>query len=288
LFYPGVLLGDGFPWSLMLPAAALTWWHTRSRPDRSSYYEPRSRIDTLLWLWIATIVIFFSFSASKQDLYIYPVIPAVAALGGVAIAGSSPWSRWLSASIGLIAAIVGVGILYIFHSSGNVYEVAGVAAVGSIATAAGVATLWLAAAGRWKTGLLVFLAAGVLTNWILVLRVLPSFEKYKPVPPITRFLESRLTPDDVVAHYSVAMPSMVYYLRRHIDVTYDRDTFIRIMRGPNRVFGMLWTEEYERLRNDIGVPTCAIFQTPAFNIKIGAVIRREPLPEVVVMTNRCE
>jgi hypothetical protein len=35
------------------------------------------------------------------------------------------------------------------------------------------------------------------------------------------------------------------------------------------------------------VPTCATFSTPSFNIKLGAVIRREPLPEVVVITNRC-
>jgi hypothetical protein len=143
-------------------------------------------------------------------------------------------------------------------------------------------------AGRWRTGLLAFMAAGVLLNWTLVLRVLPSFEKYKPVPPISRFLAERATPDDVIAHYSVALPSMVYYLRRHIDVTYDRATFIRIMQQPQRVFAVLWTEEYQRLRNDLGVPTCAIFETPSFNIKIGAVIKRERLPHVVVITNRCD
>lgn len=278
-FYLGVLFSDGFPWSILLFAAAAMWWRVG---------VTAVRIQTLLWIWIAVIVLFFSFSASKQDLYIYPVMPAVAALGGAAIAGAAPGSRWLSAAIGVIVAIVGAGILYIFHSSGNVYEVAGVSAVGWIAVVSGVLTSALALAGRWKTGLVVFLASGVLTNWTLVLRVLPSFEKYKPVPPITRFLESRVTPDDVVAHYSVALPSMVYYMRRHIEVTYDRETFLRIMRQPARVFAVLWTEEYQRLRDDIGVATCDIFRTPAFNIKIGAVVSREPLPELVVITNRCE
>ena len=276
-FYLGVLFSDGFPWSILLFSAAAMWWRVKGA----------GRIQTLLWIWIAAIVLFFSFSASKQDLYIYPVMPAVAAIGGAAIAGWAPGSRWLSAAIGLIGAVTGAGILYVFHSSGNVYEVAGVGVVGWIATIGGLLTCALASSGYWKPGLLVFLAAGVFANWVLVLRVLPSFEKYKPVPPITAFLESRATPDDVVAHYSVALPSMVYYLRRPIDVTYDRDTFIRIMRGPKRVFGVLWTEEYQRLREDLGVPTCDIFRTPAFNIKIGAVLRREPLPEVVVITNRC-
>ena len=120
------------------------------------------------------------------------------------------------------------------------------------------------------------------------LHALPSFEKYKPVPPITAFLEARASSDDVIAHYSVALPSMVYYMRRHIDVTYDRDTFIRIMQQPKRVFGVLWTEEYQRLRSDLGVATCAIYRTPSFNIKLGAVMKREALPELVVITNRCE
>lgn len=285
-FYIGVLFSDGFPWAILLFAAAAMWWRTRyGAPDTQ---HARHRVQTLLWTWIAVIVLFFSFSASKQDLYIYPVMPAVAALAGAVIASSAPGSRWLSAVIGFVVAVVGGGILYIFHSSGNVYEVEGVASVGWIAAISGVSTLALAMTGRWKTGLLVFLASGVLVNWTLVLSVLPSFEKYKPVPPITRFLESRLMPDDVVAHYSVALPSMVYYLRRHIDVTYDRETFIGIMRQPKRVFGVLWTEEYERLRKDLGIPTCAIYRTPSFNIKIGAVVRREPLPEVVVITNRCE
>ena len=118
----------------------------------------------------------------------------------------------------------------------------------SLAIGGGAALVGLAMTRRWRTGLAVFLAAGILINWVLVLRVLPSFEQYKPVPPITAFLEPRLTDDDVVAHYSVALPSMVYYLRRHIDVTYDRGQFLEILRQPRRVYAVLWTEEYERLR----------------------------------------
>jgi 4-amino-4-deoxy-L-arabinose transferase-like glycosyltransferase len=283
-FYLGVLFSDGFPWSILLFAAAAMWWQSRAH---STEHPARRRLQTLFGIWIGVIVVFFSLSASKQDLYIYPVMPAVAALGGAVIAGSAAGSRWLSAIIGVIVAIIGGAILYIFHSSGNVYDVEGVALVGWIAAAAGLSTLGLAAARRWQTGLLVFLGAGVFINWLLVLEVLPSFEKYKPVPPITAFLDSRASSDDVVAHYSIALPSMVYYMRRHIDVTYDRNTFIEIMRQPKRVFGVLWTEEYQRLRGDLGVPTCAIFRAPAFNIKIGAVIRREPLPEIAVITNRC-
>src|SRR5690606_27665434 len=106
------------------------------------------RLRSLLWIWIATIVIFFSFSASKQDLYIYPVMPAVAALGGAAVAGAWPGIRWLSAIVGGLFALIGAGILYVFQASGNVYELDGVPAVAALAICGGVALVVLAAKDR--------------------------------------------------------------------------------------------------------------------------------------------
>lgn len=276
-FYLGVLFSDGFPWIFPLFAAVVVWWRS----------AVRDRIQTLLLLWTGVIVLFFSFSEAKQDLYIYPVMPAVAALGGVSIATAAPGIRWLSAVVGLLFAVAGGGVLYVFNASGNFYELDGVDTFALLAVAGGLAALALSLANRWRAGLALFLAAGIAANWIFVLRVLPGFEKYKPVPPLTRFLEPRLQPDDVVAHYSVALPSMVYYLRRHIDVTYDRAEFLDIVRQDKRVYAVLWTQEYQSLRDAFGVPTCVIHRTPSFNIKLNAVLRREPLPELVVMTNRC-
>ena len=284
LYYIGVLVSDGFPWSLLLFAAAAQWWGRRRSSEAGGH-----RMQSLLWIWIGAIVLFFSFSASKQDLYIYPVIPAVAALGGVAIATAAPGVRWLSALIALLVALAGAGLVYVFRASGNVYEVDGVSLVGAIAILGGLAAIVFTLRAQWRSGLLAVLCASVLVNWILILRVLPSFEKYKPVPPITSFLSGRVTDDDVIAHYSVALPSMVYYMRRHIDVTYDRARFLEIMRQrPARVFAVLWTDEYRRLKEEIGVPTCEVFRTQSFNIKLGAVIQREPLPELVVISNRCD
>ena len=73
-FYLPVVLSDSFPWSLLLPCA-----RGRGVAGRGT------RIETLLWCWIVAIVGFFSLSAGKQDLYIFPIVAAVAALGGVAI-----------------------------------------------------------------------------------------------------------------------------------------------------------------------------------------------------------
>ncbi len=85
-FYLPVVFSDSFPWSLCLFGAAALWigsspaWSGNAASDRGF------RIRTLLWLWILVIVIFFTFSAAKQDLYIFPIVPAVAALAGLFIA----------------------------------------------------------------------------------------------------------------------------------------------------------------------------------------------------------
>src|SRR5258708_24195194 len=81
-FYLPIVLSDGFPWSLLLPCAALAAWKTRTR------------IETLLWCWIVAIVGFFSLSAGKPGLYIFPIAAAVAALRGVAILRGLSADRW--------------------------------------------------------------------------------------------------------------------------------------------------------------------------------------------------
>ena len=66
----------------------------------------RIRVRTLLWLWIAVIVGFFSLSAAKQDLYIFPIVPAMAALWGSRSPGRSTSVRtvaavWTAVCLGL-------------------------------------------------------------------------------------------------------------------------------------------------------------------------------------------
>ena len=69
LFYIPVMLADLFPWSMMIPIAL--WWTWR--------HERQDRVARLLFVWIAAIVVFFSLSGTKEDLYILPIVPAEAA-----------------------------------------------------------------------------------------------------------------------------------------------------------------------------------------------------------------
>lgn len=61
------------PWSIFLPPAAVMSWKERAAAGRKHLY---------LWLWIATVTIFFSLSRGKIDYYVLPVYPAACILVG--------------------------------------------------------------------------------------------------------------------------------------------------------------------------------------------------------------
>jgi 4-amino-4-deoxy-L-arabinose transferase-like glycosyltransferase len=306
-FYIPVVFSDSFPWSLCLFGAAGLWvaeWRARrslpgsapgtagSLPDAA---QLALRVRSLLWLWILVIVGFFTFSAAKQDLYIFPIVPAVAALGGLFIARDDPAGtparprslRITAALIGLLFALTGAGTLYIFQTAGKVYALDGAAFVGAAAAVGGVIALALAAANRARAALAVVVLSLVTLNWAFVIRVLPSFERYKPVLPLSAAINERLAEGDVVSHYNVALPSMVYYLGRHIEILFDQDAFLQLLRGNRRVFAVLPASDYAQLQPVAGVETCVLDRRPTVNIKLKAVLARDPLPEVLLITNRC-
>lgn len=296
-YYLPVVFSDSFPWSLCLVGAAGMWVSDRRLIGRAPLPVEHLalRVRTLLWLWIITMVGFFTLSAAKQDLYIFPIVPAIAALAGLFIArGEEPgdlrWAGPLRATVacaGLLLAAAGIGTLYIFHTAGKVYALDGAFAVGVIGAAGGIMTLALAAWKRSRFALIALVLAMLALNWTFVLRVLPSFEQYKPVPKLAEAIRQRAQPGDQVAHYNVALPSMVYYLDRHIDMFFERGPFLDTLRSGRTVYAVLSASDYAGLEPEIGVKTCVLRRAPTVNVKIGNVLARDPLPEVLLITNRC-
>lgn len=278
-FYLPVVLSDSFPWSVLLFAAAAAW-------------KQRTRIETLLWCWIAAIVVFFSFSAGKQDLYIFPIVPAVAALGGMAIhrgLSQPEWRGWLTRTLavtGFLLAIAGAAVVWLFDTAGRVYALDGALIVGAIGLAGGLVTLFLGLSNRTAAAAMTLLAATVAVNWTAVVRVLPEFERYKPVPGFSESLRQRLRPDDVVAHYQVALPSMVFYLQRHVDQHFDEAPFIESMKSGKRVYAVLSSDDFASLSAQLP-RTCVIDHRPTFEVKLRQVLKRQPLPELLLISNRC-
>ena len=295
LFYLPVVLTDALPWSLFLPAAVVAWVRDRRHAARDDVHQ---RLRTLLLLWVVVTVLFFSLSRTKQDLYIFPIVAAVAALGGdwvarmlaVGPAGALPRERrWLAFTLLLLAAaLAGAGafVLYVFGAAQTVYRLDGARLSGVLALAGGLGVAVLAWRAR-RAAVIAVLAVFIAFNWVLVLRVLPSFEQYKPVVPISRVIQGVATRDDVIAHFDVALPSMVFYLQRHIDIWIDPAAFVRQMQSDRTVYAVLPAHRYEELKPQFGVATCVIARHATSDIRLRSILEMEPPPEVLLVTTRC-
>ncbi len=293
LFYLPVVFSDSFPLSIFLFAAGAGWLSDRQAGGNHPV-DATLRVRTLLWLWILTIVAFFSMSAAKQDLYIFPIIPAVSALGAIAALRAivqGERMRIVQAStvaIGVLLIAVGGGILYLFAGPGAVYAVQGVVVIGAVSAVGGVVTTMQGIRGNVANAILAFTAALIAMNWVFVTRVLPSFERYKPVPAVARVLESRVQPDDVVATYNVALPSLVYYLRRRVEMAYDPAPVRAFLEaGGTTAFVVLSKTDYEYIQQITSARTCIVSTHPTFDVKLRNILARDPLPELLLVTNRC-
>jgi 4-amino-4-deoxy-L-arabinose transferase-like glycosyltransferase len=293
-FYLPVVIGDSFPWSIFLLPAAAIWFLDRRR--NQTVPDPGFRIRTLMWLWVFVIVGFFSLSAAKQDLYIFPIVPAVAALAGCAIARAidstgheiavKPSVRATAAIAGFVLAIVGAGLLILLQAVGSIYVLQGILTTAFIALIGGLVILLLAVR-RWIAGAAIAVCVTMIVfNWIFVLRTLPSFEAYKPVPAFADLLRDRAQPDDEVATYNTAMPSLVYYLKRQVAVVFDERIAAALLESGRGTYIVMPSEDYDRVRA-LSPGSCVIDRRPTFDVKLRNIISRDPLPDLVIVTNRC-
>jgi 4-amino-4-deoxy-L-arabinose transferase-like glycosyltransferase len=285
LFYLPVLISDSFPWSMFLVAAAMSWWRARKAGTAK---EPAQRIRTLLGIWVVVFVAFFTASAAKQDLYIFPIAPAVAALAGVTIAsGLTAAVRWSTVATGAIITLAGAGVLYLFGPGASVYALRGAVAMGGTAVAGGLFVAGAAATNRVRESLFAIVITFIILNWVFVLRVLPDFERFKPVPGFAETLAPRMKPDDALITYDEALPSLVFYLRRHIDPYFLPDEVFERFRENRGVYAIMSPENYAELAPRIKAHTCIIDRRPTFNVKLKNMLNRDSLPELLIVTNRC-
>lgn len=107
-YYLQVMATLWLPGSLLLPALAPGWWH-RLR-----------RLDARWWLllgWALLVLLFFSASPGKREVYIFPMLPALCVAAAPLLPGllRRPGPRWVllayAAVLTVAALVVGVHLL---------------------------------------------------------------------------------------------------------------------------------------------------------------------------------
>lgn len=105
-FFIVVALAGTFPWSVLLLRSAIASF----RRLRLRHFDPDSRLDLLIWLWILVPVVFFSFSGSKLPGYILPVFPALALAVGIAVDIPRDKFSWPFIATGLLIIAIAIGV----------------------------------------------------------------------------------------------------------------------------------------------------------------------------------
>lgn len=321
-FYAKVLLPGLFPWILYAAAAAVR--RARSLPPRdaagntpqrhgSAWRAAWSRIageaarDRLLvafsGVWLGTLVLFFSLIASKRPAYMLPCAVPLALLSGrlwarafgddeAGVAGGAlATGAWWTAAVcaaGAVAALLAGPAGLALRISGGKYDILLARRPLFTVTAAGLTlagTLLVATRRRHAAALFAASALTIAAVVPLAQATSAYLDTGRSSRSVSRFLEKRLEPDDVVICYEQYRPGLNFYLRRpvflvtsgtpfsswyimrHLD-EFRRDPSFRLITGeqmrrlleapapavyvlsPPRMYGLLRSEAGPPLRPD--------------------------------------
>jgi 4-amino-4-deoxy-L-arabinose transferase-like glycosyltransferase len=256
-------------------------------------------------IWVVTIVAFFSFSQTKEDLYILPIVPAEAALIGVFMAAGFTGSptrqlrsgaeerawlgglRWNMILAGCALLLAGAGVFWLFVQPGR-YSLRGMGPMAALLVGSGIAVMAASASRRLFAATAVLCAGLIAGAWVIVLVTLPDFERYKPVRRFAAMIQERASPGAIVGHYRFALPTMVYYLQRPIMEVVDADHLRSTFRSSSDVYFLMPEAEYLAVKDSFPVPTYVLARRPLFDIKPINFLEGDALPEMLLISNRPE
>jgi 4-amino-4-deoxy-L-arabinose transferase-like glycosyltransferase len=289
-FYLPVLFGDLLPWAPLLVLPILSGWRGRAGDETGE----SAAIRRLLWLWIVTIVLFFTFSESKQDLYIFPVTPAVALLIADVLTRTGFGARHaavrvLMTSVAAAVLLAAVAFRLLFHS--GYYALADVMLVSIVLTAAASLALALLSRNRGALAFTALSAGFIAFNYLFVCRILPDAERLKPIPPIAAAFKARASPAASLHSFNMMVPSLVYYAGRPVadDIPSD-DYAAALLHGADEVWIVTGAPEWERIRVQAPEPVACVVERRhlfAFEAKISDIVAGRPPAEVLLITNKC-
>jgi 4-amino-4-deoxy-L-arabinose transferase-like glycosyltransferase len=285
-FYVPVVIGDLFPWSLFviagLVSGAAAFWRR----------SPEFAIRRFLLIWVVLLVGVFSFSETKQDLYVFPIVPALAALAAEFILiglESGARVRGLLVGTSVLLLIIGAGIARLFGAFATGHHIAGATALGVALLLGGLIVAFLAWQRRTTAAVLALAGALVIANYFFVLVSLPAVEEFKPVLPMVRTIQSRTQPGQappVVAHYITSLPSFTYYLDRPVEEYFGLAALVERARTAPEMYVLMRPHEYadfEPAAKTQAVAVCIVERRTLFEAKLKLVLDGTPWPEVFLV-----
>jgi 4-amino-4-deoxy-L-arabinose transferase-like glycosyltransferase len=266
-YYLEVLPIHLMPWSGLLPGALVLAWRRRRRPA-----------ERFLWVASLFVVLFFTVSTEKRDLYILPAYPAFALLMAGLVAAvcrwgegaeegeeqteapASPDRRWITVGEGIVGGVLTLASVAL-AVAGDRFEPLPywmALALGAILFASGVLAVHLALRGR-PLRVLLTLGGGTAAAYLfLVTAVYPALEPIRSARPFALTIKeatakSRAAGLPVVAYAlgNLPEPFAFYSNGVYTQETNDPAVLERHLERPEAVFAAVNGDELDPLPREL-------------------------------------
>jgi 4-amino-4-deoxy-L-arabinose transferase-like glycosyltransferase len=307
-FYVQTMLGDLFPWSLLMIAALVCVVFRRKFGERifgagegfvdsgnppvtTGGSDNAFSIARLIAIWIVVIVGFYSLSRNQQDQYVMPTFMAVAVLVGVLINAfiekRADALRWIFIVVGALLVLTGGAFTYLGTKHSSI-DLAGIGVVGIVLMLGVIATVVFAILKKRDLAVYSQVAAIILLMWIFVIAVLPDFERYKPVKPLSEVIAQNAGPEARVGYFRYTAPTMVFYLHRPVLEYFQEDEMISLF-GNNKPAYLIMSEaEYEAIKPKLPAQTRVIASRPLLRVRLNELFSERKEPQIVLVTNEMQ
>ena len=287
-FYLRSFAGGFFPWS----AIALARLIELARRRMAAGPE-----ETLLWIWTAVVIGFFSLARFKLDHYIFPAAPAICLIASKAWHDAAAATRRdgaavSSVAIGLGALLVVAGAftaVYIFELGLELPEAAILLPI--VLGAGGTAMLERAARLQWRLPPNpVLLVTTLLGAYAIVVAVgLPTLELVRPTALVARTLRGHAHPDAPAAIYRLEQwrASLRYYAERPLaGISASQEVTAFLADGQARYI-IMRRRDLRALKNE-GFKLREVFRCRAVvgTTRVGAGFRQQEWGELIIVTNQ--
>jgi 4-amino-4-deoxy-L-arabinose transferase-like glycosyltransferase len=284
-YLPAVFADMLLPWAPLLVVPIIGAWRRRPRST-----DPGDAIRRLLWTWIVVIVLVFTFSASKEDLYVFPVIPAAAVLIADTLMATGFGARHRGVAtvmvvVALLCAAMGAAVFMIFRT--GYYALQGAGSVAVVLTTCGLLVLVLVLRRRHAAAVFAMAAGFVVFNYLFVAKVLPDAERLKPVPSLAREVVARAGSEARLGFFNMVLPSFVYYTGRPVAEISGLDDAVRFFGDHADAWVMTGEREWTLLQDRMP-GLCVAARRPLFEARGSDILRDRPPVDVLIVTNRCQ
>lgn len=217
-FYLPVVIFGAFPWSAMIPAAALRWWRERrSATDRAQW-------DAGLFcvVWFVVVLGFFSLAGSKLPTYVVPALPPLALLLAADAARGNGLGRgaaWIVAATCALVAIAIAAVPWFAESRASLQLAVSLLGIWRWLLALSFVGVGAAALVSWQKPEFTRRLAGSTALMLLVLAgAATKYNDERSVKSLAAVLAPRLSASDLVAAYHCYPQDLAPYLGRRVAI----------------------------------------------------------------------